>query len=144
MLAIHDLPHINAVINAATIVVLGYGYSRIRAGDREGHKRTMKAAVALGVAFLAIYFYYHANSGLAKFGGEGVIRPIYFTLLAIHVLAAITTAVLVPFAVYNALKGRFDIHRKFARRAWPLWMFVSVSGLVVYAMAIHLYPYHAA
>jgi len=144
MIAIHDLPHINAVINAATVVVLSYGYSRIRVGDRDGHRRTMKVAVALGVAFLAIYFTYHANSGLAKFGGEGVIRPIYFTLLVIHVLAAVASAVLVAVAFFNALKSRFETHRKFARWAWPLWMFVSISGLVVYAMAIHIYPYHGA
>lgn len=144
MLAIHDLPHVLAVINAASIVVLSYGYSRIRAGDRAGHIRTMKVALGLGVAFLAIYLYYHAHAGLAKFGGEGVIRPIYFTLLAIHVFAAFVVAVLVPIAVFYALKKRFETHKRFTRWAWPIWMFVSVSGLVVYAMAIHLYPYHAA
>ncbi len=144
MLAIHQLPHVLAAINAASIVVLSYGYSRIRAGDRDRHRRTMKVAVALGVAFLAVYLYYHAHAGLAKFGGAGVIRPIYVTLLAIHVLAAFVTAVLVPLAVYHALRQRFATHKRFTRVAWPLWMFVSVSGLVVYVMAIHLYPYHKA
>ena len=82
MIAVHDLPHVLAVINAATIVALLYAYSRIRARDREGHRRTMMVAIGLGVAFLAVYLIYHASAGLAKFGGYGPIRPIYFTLLA--------------------------------------------------------------
>ena len=74
-----------AVINAATIVVLLYAYSRIRARDRDGHRRAMKVAIGLGVAFLAVYLVYHAFAGLAKFGGYGPIRPIYFSLLGVHV-----------------------------------------------------------
>jgi putative membrane protein len=144
MIAIHDLPHVLAVINAATIVVLIYAYSRIRARDREGHRRTMKVAVGLGVAFLAVYFVYHAFAGLAKFGGYGPVRPIYFTLLAIHVAMAFAVAVLVPITFYNAMKGRFATHRRFARVTFPSWLFVAVSGLVVYAMAVHLYPLNAS
>lgn len=142
--ATSDLPHVLAVINAATIVVLLFGYSRIRAGNRDAHRLTMMVAGALGVAFLAIYFYYHASAGLAKFGGAGVIRPIYFTLLAIHVLMAVFAAVLAPAAVFLTLKQRFDRHRRLARWALPIWLFVSVSGLLVYAMAVHLYPYQTA
>jgi uncharacterized membrane protein YozB (DUF420 family) len=88
MNVIHELPHVLAIINAATIIVLLRAYSRIRAKDREGHRRTMFVAIGLGVAFLAVYLVYHAFAGLAKFGGYGAIRPIYFTLLAIHVFIA--------------------------------------------------------
>ena len=140
MIAIHDLTHVLAVLNAATIVVLIYAYSRIRAKDREGHRRAMMVAIAIGAVFLAVYLVYHASAGLAKFGGEGLIRPIYFTLLAIHVVMAFVVAVLVPITLYNALKGRFAVHRRFARVTYPSWMFVAVSGLVVYVMAVHLYP----
>ena len=140
MIAIHDLTHVLAVLNAATIVVLLYAYGRIRAGDREGHRRAMLVAIAIGAAFLAVYLVYHAFAGLAKFGGEGVIRPIYFTLLAVHVVMAVVVAVLVPVTVYNALKGRFAVHRRLARVTFPSWMFVAVSGLVVYFMAVQLYP----
>ena len=140
MIPIHDLPHVLAVINAATIVVLLYAYSRIRVGDRQGHRQTMKVAIGLGVAFLAIYLVYHAFAGLAKFGGYGPIRPIYFTLLAIHVAMAFVVAVLVPLTFYNALKGRFATHKRLARVTFPSWLFVAASGLVVYAMAVHLYP----
>ena len=107
MIAIRDLPHVLAVINAATIVVLLRAYSLIRARDREGHRRTMFVAIGLGVAFLAVYLVYHAFSGLAKFGGYGAIRPIYFTLLAVHVFMAFVVAVLVPVTFYNAMKQRF-------------------------------------
>ena len=99
------------MINAATIVVLLMAYGRIRAGDREGHRSRCMSPSALGVAFLAVYLVYHAFSGLAKFGGEGPIRPIYFTLLAIHVVMAFVVAVLVPVTFYNALKARFATHR---------------------------------
>ncbi len=140
MTAIHDLPHVLAVINAATIVVLIYAYSRIRARDRDGHRRTMIFAIGLGVAFLAVYLVYHASAGLAKFGGAGPIRPVYFTLLAIHVVMAFVVAVLVPLTFYNAMKGRFTTHRRLARVTFPAWLFVAASGLVVYVMAVHLYP----
>jgi putative membrane protein len=144
MIAIHDLPHVLAVINAATIVVLLYAYSRIRARDREGHRRTMMVAIGLGVAFLTVYVVYHAFAGLAKFGGYGSIRPIYFTLLAIHVAMAFVVAVLVPLTFYNAMKGRFATHRRLARVTFPSWLFVAASGLLVYVMAVHLYPLNAS
>jgi len=144
MIAIHDLTHVLAVLNAATIVVLIYAYSRIRARDREGHRRAMIVAIAIGAAFLAVYLVYHAFAGLAKFGGEGPIRPIYFTLLAIHVVMAFVVAVLVPLTVYNALKGRYAVHRRLARVTFPSWLFVAVSGLVVYVMAVHMYPLPAS
>jgi len=140
VIAIRDLPHVLAVINAATIVALLRAYYLIRARDREGHRRTMFVAIGLGVAFLAVYLVYHASAGLAKFGGEGPIRPIYFTLLAIHVFMAFVVAVLVPITFYNALKQRFATHRRFARVTMPAWLFVAGSGLVVYVMAVHLYP----
>ncbi len=140
MIPIHDLPHLLAVINAATIVVLLIAYSRIRAKDREGHRRTMMVAIGLGVAFLTVYLIYHASAGLAKFGGYGPIRPIYFTLLAIHVVMAFVVAVLVPLTFFNAMKGRFATHRRLARVTLPAWLFVAASGLVVYVMAIDLYP----
>jgi uncharacterized membrane protein YozB (DUF420 family) len=144
MIAVHDLTHVLAVLNAATIVVLIYAYTRIRANDRLGHRRAMMVAIAIGAAFLAVYLIYHAIAGLAKFGGEGPIRPIYFTLLAVHVVMAFVVAVLVPITVYNALKGRFAVHRRFARFTFPAWLFVAVSGLIVYVMAVHLYPLPAS
>ena len=144
MIAIYELPHVLAVINAATIVVLLMAYSRIRAGDRQGHRRRMYVAIGLGVAFLAVYLFYHSFSGLAKFGGQGPIRPIYFTLLAIHVVMAFVVAVMVPLTFYNAMRSRFETHRRLARFTFPAWVFVAASGLVVYVMAVHLWPLKGA
>jgi uncharacterized membrane protein YozB (DUF420 family) len=144
MIDIHTLPHILAVINTATVIVLLASYWFIRNGDRESHKTGMLIAGVLGAAFLAIYLTYHFSAGLAKFGGQGTIRPIYFTLLGIHVLMAAAVAFLVPVTMIRALGGSFEAHRKVAGWALPVWLFVSVSGVVVYVMAIHIYPYTGA
>lgn len=143
MNAFSTLPHVIALINAATILVLGYGYSRIRAGDRQGHRRTMYWAIALGALFIAVYLTYHALAGLAKFGGVGPIRIVYFTLLVTHIVVAALAAAVVPVAITCALRGRLAMHRRIARFALPMWMFVSASGLIVYAMTVHLYPFRA-
>ena len=137
---ITTLPHILAVINSVTVVVLLAGFFFIRNGRRDLHKKAMVTALVLAVLFLAVYVTYHLNAGLAKFGGEGVIRPIYFTILIVHVLGAIALTPMVPMLVWRAVKGRFDDHKRLAKWTWPLWMYVSASGVVVYVMAIHLYP----
>ena len=138
---IHDLTHVNAALNATSVVFLVLAYRFIRAGDKEKHKLCMLIAVGISALFLVGYVIYKANSGFAKFGGEGIIRPIYFTLLAIHVIGAIIILPLVPLTLYRALRGTFDKHKKIARWTWPIWVFVGVSGVVVYVMTVHLYPY---
>lgn len=139
-----QLPHVMAVINVSTVAALAVGYSAIRSGNKELHRTCMKVAVGLGAAFLVLYLTYHFGAGLAKFGGYGPIRPIYFTILIVHILAAAVAAVVVPLTVFRALSGRFDAHRAIARKAWWLWMFVAVSGVVVYVMTIHVWPYTGA
>lgn len=135
------LPHVLAVINLGTVAALSTGYRHIRNGDRQSHRKSMLVASALGVAFLSVYLAYHLGAGLAKFGGEGIIRPIYFTILIVHIIAAAVATPVVPLAVYRALSGRYEAHKKLAPMAWKLWMFVAVSGLVVYVMTIHIWPY---
>jgi uncharacterized membrane protein YozB (DUF420 family) len=144
MIAIADLPHVNAALNAVTIVFLSAGYYFIRSGEREKHKACMLGAIAVSAAFLVTYLIYHFNSGLARFGGEGWIRPVYFTILIVHVIVAVVITVMVPVTVVRALAGRFDRHRRIARWTWPLWMYVAISGVVVYVMAIHMFPYGGA
>ena len=141
MLAIHNFPHVIAALNAATVVALSFGFFFIRSGDKTRHRAAMVTALGVSVLFLIFYVIYKANSGFAKFGGEGLIRPVYFTILIIHVIGAISLVPLVPRVLYLAIKGRFDAHRRIARWTWPLWMFVGISGVVVYIMAVHLYPY---
>jgi putative membrane protein len=144
MIDIADLTHVNAALNAATMVFLGVGLWFIFRGERQRHRASMLAAFVVSVAFMISYLIYHFNAGLAKFGGEGVIRPIYFTILIVHVVAAVVIVPLVPITLSRALAGRFDRHRKIARWTWPLWMYVALSGVVVYVMSVHLFPYTGA
>ncbi|MBL6928625.1 MAG: DUF420 domain-containing protein [Rhodospirillales bacterium] len=136
-----DLTHVIAGLNATSVLCLIAGFVLIRRGERAGHRAAMLGALALSAAFMVVYVYYKANSGFARFGGEGIIRSIYFTILSLHVLGAIAIVPLVPLTVLRAFQGRFAKHRKLARRTWPLWIAVGVSGVIVYVMAVHLYPY---
>lgn len=136
-----DLVHLNAALNATTIVLLAFGYAYIRRGEPARHRACMLAATAVSAAFLVSYLIYHFNAGLAKFGGEGIVRPVYFGLLIVHVIAAVVITVLVPITLSRALAARFDRHRRIARWTWPIWMYVAVSGVVVYVMSVHLFPY---
>lgn len=140
MIEITTIPHINAVLNSATVILLWIARSHVKAGNTEAHKKTMIAALAVSLVFLGFYLVYHFNSGLAKFGGEGFIRPIYFTILIVHVVGAVIITPLVPLAVYHAIRDQRDKHKRVVRWAWPLWFFVALSGVVVYAMALHLWP----
>ena len=140
MITIADLPHVLATVNALTITTLLGGYISIRRGKRDAHKAFMKGAILLGMTFLVIYGFYKANSGFAKFGGEGAVRPVYFSILFAHVFLAAVSMLLVPIAVYRALRGRYDKHKKIARFTLPVWLFVAVSGIVVYVMAVHIFP----
>ncbi len=144
MLSMGNLPHVLAAINSATIVSLSVGFLFIRKGNRAAHRVCMVTALTLGVAFLVVYLTYHLGAGLAKFGGHGVIRPIYFTLLATHILMALVITPLVPITAFRALSGRIESHRRLAAWAWGSWLFVAVSGVVVYAMTVHIYPYTGA
>lgn len=141
MITLKDLPHILAVINLGTVASLSAGYYFIRHGDRIRHRAAMLTASAFGAAFLAIYLVYHFGAGLAKFGGYGFIRPVYFTLLIVHILAATVSTPLVPLTLYRGWTGNFAAHRRIATWAWGTWFFVAASGLAVYVMAVHLYPY---
>lgn len=141
---VQDFPHLIAFFNALSVVALTMGYIYIKSGNREKHRLAMIGALAASGAFLIVYLIYKANSGFAKFGGEGAIRPIYFTILIIHVIGAIAITFMVPITVYRAFRQRFEEHRKIARYTWPLWMFVGISGVIVYVMAVHLYPYTPA
>ncbi|MEO5337366.1 MAG: DUF420 domain-containing protein [Magnetospirillum sp. WYHS-4] len=140
MIEITQFPHLLAGLNVASATLLAYGYARIRKGAKDAHRQAMLAAVGVSVAFLVAYLYYHANSGLAKFGGQGAIRPVYFTLLASHVLLAAVAALAVPWTLFLALTGRFERHRRWARFTLPLWLYVAVTGVVVYVMAVHIFP----
>jgi putative membrane protein len=139
-----DLPHLLAAINLTTTLVLLAGYYFIRQKNSVAHKRCMISALGLGVAFLIIYIIYHANAGLAKFGGEGFVRTVYFSILIVHIIMAVVAMALVPATAFAALRGAFKRHLRLARWTLPIWLFVSVSGVVIYVMAVHVYPWSGA
>lgn len=138
---IQDLTHIMASLNGISVLFMTAGFIFIKQGEWQKHRAMMLSAAAASVLFLVIYVIYKANSGFAKFGGEGVIRPIYFTILIVHVIGAILITPLVPMTFYRALTAQYERHKALARWVWPLWMFVGISGVVVYVMAVHLYPF---
>ena len=140
-LGIHDIPHLNAILNSISVILLIAGYYFIRTGDRERHKACMLGAAIVSALFLIGYVIYKLNTGFAKFGGQGPIRTFYFWFLFFHVVGAFLITPLVPITLYRALKNDFTRHRVIARWTWPLWVYVGISGVGVYFMAIHLYPY---
>jgi len=140
--AISDLPHVMASLNGVSVLLLGFGYIFIRRGQWQRHRACMVSALGVSAAFLVVYLYYKANSGFAKFGGTGWVRPVYFSILIAHIIGAIIIVPLVPITVFRAWRQQFAQHRKIARWTWPIWMYVGISGVIVYAMAVHLFPYH--
>jgi len=136
---ISDLPALNATLNALSAVCLTLGYVFIKRRDRVNHMRAMLTALGTSAVFLVSYVIYHANVGSKPFPGHGVIRVIYLTILFTHVVLA---AVILPMALVTArrgLRGRFDRHVPLARWTLPLWMYVSVTGVVIYVMLYQLY-----
>lgn len=138
LIAIADLPAVNATLNAIAAVLLTCGYVMIRRGRIDTHRRFMLAAFAASALFLLSYVIYHANIGSKPFTGQGPIRAVYFTILITHVVLA---AVILPMAIItltHALRARFEKHVPIARWTLPLWLYVSVTGVVVYWMLYRL------
>ena len=133
------LPSLNAILNFSSAVMLLVGHSKIRSGDREAHRAWMLRAVWCSAAFLVSYLVYHYLHGSTKFTGEGISRAVYFTILISHTILAVINVPLVGFGLYHALGSRFDRHRKVVRWAYPVWLYVSVTGVMIYLLLYHLY-----
>ena len=133
-MTVSDLPALNASLNALAALFLLAGYVLVRQKRVAAHRLCMLAALATSVLFLTSYLIYHANIGSRPFTGTGPIRTVYFAILISHVLLAIAIVPMVLITVSRALGRRFDAHRRIARITWPLWMYVSVTGVVVYLM----------
>jgi len=136
-LSVAVLPHVNAALNATSAVLLVTAYAFIKARNIPAHRRCMISAFVTSSLFLISYVVYHAQAGSKPFQGTGVVRTIYFSILIPHVLLA---AVVLPLAIVTLRRGlRMDVrrHRHIARWTLPLWLFVSVTGVVVYLMLYH-------
>ena len=133
-MAVTDLPALNALLNSVATLFLLAGLLFIRQRRLGAHRFAMIAALSTSAAFLTSYVIYHANVGSRPFTGTGAIRYVYFAILITHVVLAIAIVPLVLVTVSRALAARFDQHRRIARITWPLWMYVSVTGVIVYLM----------
>lgn len=129
-----DLPALNASLNATSFVLLITGWFLIKSGRREAHKRCMIAALAVSAMFLTSYVIYHLNVGSVPFQKTGWIRTLYFAVLIPHVILAVVIVPMVLITVSRALSSRFDKHKAIARITLPLWLYVSVTGVIVYLM----------
>ena len=133
-MTIRDLPAVNATLNATSAVLLVWGYILIRRHSIAAHRKVMLAAFATSTVFLVCYLIYHSNVGHVPFPGAGAIATIYFSILITHTVLAATVPPLAIITLNRGLRERFDRHRKIARWTLPIWLYVSVSGVVVYLM----------
>jgi len=134
MISISDLPALNATLNAISAIFLTTGYVFIRRGDWIKHRACMIAAFVSSTLFLISYLIYHAHIGSRPFAGHGTIRIVYYTILITHVLLAIVIVPMALITLNRGLKRRFPRHRAIARWTLPLWLYVSVTGVIVYLM----------
>lgn len=140
-MTVQDLPALNAALNATAALCLTAGFVFIRRKHVAAHRACMTAACLVSAAFLVSYVYYHAQTGArTPFGGTGLIRPVYHVMLLTHVVLAIAIAFLVPRTLYLALSGSFERHRAWARWTFPIWYYVSITGVLVYFSLYHWWP----
>jgi len=139
MLEITDLPALNATLNGIAGVLLFTGYLQIRRGEMTVHKRCMLGAMTASTLFLISYVIYHLNTGSRPFTGSGAIRVVYFLILVTHVTLAATILPLALVTTARGLRSQFARHKAIARWTFPLWMYVSVTGVIIYLMLYTLY-----
>ena len=132
------LPSVNAFLNATAAILLVWGYTLIRRKRVETHRKVMQTAFLVSCLFLVCYLVYHAQVGSVRFQKTGALRGLYLTILGTHTVLAATVPVLAIITLRRARAARFDQHRRIARWTFPIWLYVSVTGVVVYLMLYHL------
>ena len=144
-MSINDIPAINASLNGLATVLLSLGFIFIKSGNREAHRKCMISAVIVSAVFLIGYVGHKilVQGVHTPFGGEGTIRTVYYTMLISHIILAIAIAYLVPRTFLLAIKGDFDRHRAWARWTFPIWYFVSITGVLVYCFLYQWWPAEA-
>jgi putative membrane protein len=139
MFAITSLPSVNATLNATSAMLLIVGYYHIRQGRQQAHRACMLAAFSVSMLFLVSYLVYHFHVGATHFTGQGWIRSVYFALLISHTILAALVPFLALLTLSRALRQQFDRHRTLARWTLPVWLYVSVTGVVIYWLLYHVY-----
>lgn len=140
LLAVHPLATVNAVLNALATVLLVAGWAFIARGQWRAHRAAMIAAFAVSAVFLVCYLTYHYLVGHVPFRGQGPVRTVYFSILISHIILAVFVPILALRMFFLAWKRRWDAHRRLGRITMPIWLYVSVTGVVIYAMLYHLFP----
>jgi uncharacterized membrane protein YozB (DUF420 family) len=137
---ITDLPAVNACLNGTSTILLTTGYMLIRRKRQDAHRNCMIGALITSTLFLVSYLYYHAHAGRTVFKNPEWFKPIYLVILLTHTVLAAVIVPLIILTVIPALRQRFERHRKIARWTWPLWMYVSVTGVVIYLLLYQIFP----
>jgi putative membrane protein len=138
------LPHLSAALNGVMFALLIAGFAAIRRGRRDLHPRLMLSALALGVAFLILYVVQYSLTGHRRFPGDDAVRTLFLAILTTHTMLAVVAVPLILRSVYLAARARFPEHRRLVRFTYPIWLYVSFTGLVIYWMSNHLRPGPAA
>ncbi len=135
-----QLPLLNALLNATSAALLLYAHGAIKRGRTAAHKRAMISAVTVSSMFLVSYLVYHSIHGAQYFTGRGFIRPVYFFILGTHTILAASVVPLVAVTLKRGLSAQYDIHKRIARWTYPVWLYVSVTGVIIYLMLYQLFP----
>ncbi len=143
MAAVTVLPHINAALNTLATVLLVAGFIFVRSGNRALHRNCMISAIIVSAVFLALYLVYHFTAPIFVFPGTGWSKPAYYGLLISHVILATVVVPMVAVTAWRALHGNFDRHKAIARWTLPVWLYVTVTGVAIYAILYHVYPAEA-
>src|ERR1051325_10224217 len=139
-MSLSDLPLLNACLNGTSAVLLTIGYSQIKKQRQIAHRNCMIGAFITSTLFLISYLYYHAHAKTTHFTDPAWFRPIYLTILLTHTLLAVVIVPLILTTLTLAIRGRFETHKRFARWTWPLWMYVSVTGVIIYLLLYQIFP----
>ncbi|HEU4934177.1 MAG TPA: DUF420 domain-containing protein [Pyrinomonadaceae bacterium] len=134
------LPHLNACLNGTSAILLFSGWRFIKARNVVAHRACQIGALIVSLLFLTSYLTYHFNHGTTRFQGTGLARPLYFTVLTSHTILAIVIVPLVVLTFYRAFRNDFVRHRRIAKITLPLWLYVSITGVIVYLMLYQIYP----
>ena len=138
---LYSLPFYNAIVNTLTAIILVLGVFFVKNEKLKFHKLSMASAFLLGCVFLILYVIYHSNAPSTKFGGDGAVKIVYFFFLLSHILLAFLVVPLVLSAIYFALSEKIEKHRKIVKFTFPVWLYVSISGVIVYFMISPYYPH---
>ena len=139
-MTLSDLPALNAALNTLSTIFLTCGYIFIRQQRQVAHRNCMIGAVISSALFLTCYLIYHYNAGRTVFRDPAWFRPIYLAILLTHTILAVVIVPMVLTTLYHAARRQFDRHKKIARWTWPIWMYVSITGVIIYFLLYHIFP----